>query len=304
MKASEVEPGMRFGKLTVLGIERKIDSYYSNERRKIKSSNRPYADCQCDCGKTTFVLCRSLVRNKRPTISCGCDRARTLRRKAAIRHEKYIGETVNHLLVKDVLTPEQSKNGFWCYVCVCLFCGAETIVRDAKFNRGDTKGCAKCAYDRQSNAKMENGKTISKMMHNGKKVDVVKMKLSDGDAIGIKPLVGTSRKTGWYLRTRVENVGCWTMSKTFEVVECNYCRKPFPKKTSTIGKHVFCNVSCRNSYIREYGSLSNGKLNLDCEEIAMLRLNGATWRIIAQKMNCSTTPVRDGFKKWQEQKQS
>jgi len=58
--------GIRVGFLTVI---RRTDNY---------SHRRPYWECLCDCGNTTFVTSNELnrkptkFRQRRPTISCGC----------------------------------------------------------------------------------------------------------------------------------------------------------------------------------------------------------------------------------------
>lgn len=59
--------GKRFGKLTVLGLER-IDRYFFCNG---KYSNRQYYyRCLCDCGNESIVLRNNLFSKKRPTIQC------------------------------------------------------------------------------------------------------------------------------------------------------------------------------------------------------------------------------------------
>ncbi len=53
--------GRKFGRLTAIKMERKVDS---------RGYSREYWLCQCDCGKTSSVLKNNLLKNK--VISCGC----------------------------------------------------------------------------------------------------------------------------------------------------------------------------------------------------------------------------------------
>lgn len=53
--------GRKFGRLTAIKMERKVDS---------QGQLREYWLCQCDCGKTSSVLKNNLLKNK--VNSCGC----------------------------------------------------------------------------------------------------------------------------------------------------------------------------------------------------------------------------------------
>lgn len=53
--------GRRFGRLTAIKMERKVDS---------QGQLREYWLCQCDCGKTSSVIKNNLLKNK--VNSCGC----------------------------------------------------------------------------------------------------------------------------------------------------------------------------------------------------------------------------------------
>ena len=71
--------GMRFGKLTVTGID--------EERTK---DNKVYWLCKCDCGNITSVQSTALTRKKCFTKSCGCARnSKEAIEKAKITRESY-----------------------------------------------------------------------------------------------------------------------------------------------------------------------------------------------------------------------
>lgn len=53
--------GRKFGRLTAIKMEKKVDS---------QGCSREYWLCQCECGKTSSVLKNNLLKNK--VISCGC----------------------------------------------------------------------------------------------------------------------------------------------------------------------------------------------------------------------------------------
>lgn len=78
-KYSQIKPGDKFGKLTV--ISKEING------KKTDSSKCSFYKCQCECGNITIVRSSSLIRGI--TKSCGCG-----------RHLSYNEEYINNMLIK------------------------------------------------------------------------------------------------------------------------------------------------------------------------------------------------------------
>lgn len=61
MRKTNVPPGTRFGRLVVVG-----------EGPRTRNENRRTLQCRCDCGNTSNVIIRDLIKKRKPTMSCGC----------------------------------------------------------------------------------------------------------------------------------------------------------------------------------------------------------------------------------------
>lgn len=67
-KYETVEPGEKFGRLTVIRLSHKKKHVYISG----KTEEKEYYLCKCDCGKEKIVEKNSLRNKKRGTKSCGC----------------------------------------------------------------------------------------------------------------------------------------------------------------------------------------------------------------------------------------
>ena len=118
--------GMKFGKLTVVGIDHK-------EKRK-NGSTRIYWYCLCDCGNITIIDGEHLKSGN--TRSCGC-------LNHTPRFEDLTGEIFGRLTVVGVDNRQLRKDGrgflvYW--KCHCE-CGKEKVVLGADLKSGKTKSC-------------------------------------------------------------------------------------------------------------------------------------------------------------------
>lgn len=124
--------GLRFGKLTVLTVNR-IDRYLQDNG---KYQNIKYFNCQCDCGNIAVVRQASLNTTK----SCGC--ARTEENKS--RSADISGEKFNRL------TAISKEGKDW--KCICE-CGAIVYTSVTKLRNNNTKSCG-CLQREHAKASM------------------------------------------------------------------------------------------------------------------------------------------------------
>lgn len=166
-----IEPGTRFGRLTVLGINEEESGFYTS-----RSGNRRYVrkyDCKCDCGNETTIAKEFLTRRKGGTRSCGCAL------KGAARKD-LTGRVFNNL---EVIRLDDSKDGgcgkhaYW--ICRCVICGNERSFRSSDLIDGHAKDCGCGKSARLSNAVL---KDLSDMTFGH--LHVVERDLSVGHASG------------------------------------------------------------------------------------------------------------------------
>lgn len=113
--------GQRFGRLVVLR---------DSQQRK---NGCVIWECQCDCGKTTYVVHRNLINGN--TTSCGC-----LRSELASQRKKkdLTGQRFGHLTV--LRDTGERKNKCIVWECRCD-CGNITYVRSISLTSGNTTSC-------------------------------------------------------------------------------------------------------------------------------------------------------------------
>lgn len=108
--------------------------------------------CRCVCGKERDVYADSIL--KGTSKSCGCqntgmpDTTRAaLRKHAEDNAAKYVGQTVNGFLVKDVHMQKSGAVETHFCTAVCPVCGQDTTVRLSVVVCGRIKMCRVCARD-------------------------------------------------------------------------------------------------------------------------------------------------------------
>ena len=143
----EIEPGTKFGKLTV--IERAPD------RIEKSGHHRSRFHCLCECGKEVDVDASKLKNGH--TRSCGC-----LHPGGQNGVIDRVGQVFGKLTVleraQDYITESGHRRVLW--KCRCE-CGRETTVRAIKLRRGDTKTCGYCQLNEKYQDRAfvtENGK--------------------------------------------------------------------------------------------------------------------------------------------------
>lgn len=118
-----LKSGMKFGKLTVLGVDESYD--LSNARPSIWK----YV-CKCECGTVKSVSRDPLVRGK--VLSCGCLLCKGKKRLS-------VGDKFGKLTIiglpDDTKSPSTQK-----YLCKCE-CGNTVFVMKSRLERGVTKSC-------------------------------------------------------------------------------------------------------------------------------------------------------------------
>ena len=116
----QIQPNQKYGFLTTIA---------KTEERK-----KEYVvwKCQCDCGNTTFVTSRQLVRNAH--ISCGCKKADA---KNGSHAENLTGKVFGKLTV---LYRTANRNGRNCWLCQCS-CGRQKEVTAHDLKSGKVKSC-------------------------------------------------------------------------------------------------------------------------------------------------------------------
>jgi hypothetical protein len=120
--------GKRFGKLII-----KDFIYISDNEQYF---NKFKFLCDCDCGATKVINCRSIIDNK--TISCGC--LKTVHAKN--RYDQYVGKKINHLTIKKFIY-DQSLDGNFKYQFLCdCDCGTkDKLIQCSNIVVGDQKSC-------------------------------------------------------------------------------------------------------------------------------------------------------------------
>lgn len=106
--------GRRFGKLTVLGLDR------------VNKTGVTYWKCRCDCGNECIVSRQSL--QKRKYLSCGCTSPKT---------KVHVGAKYGRLTVIEDLG---SRNRIHYWRCQCD-CGTIKEVRGDSLTSGNTRSC-------------------------------------------------------------------------------------------------------------------------------------------------------------------
>ncbi len=140
MKPSEVEPGMRFGTLTVLEVAKGCK----------ENKYKPIATTVCDCGKEKIASCSSLARQS--TRSCGSYECRPKTQRQLDARQIHPGAKFGKLTVlRNAGKILRSKPGYkgratyrrqWDCLCEC---GKTTTVDDANLRSGGTVSCG-CAH--------------------------------------------------------------------------------------------------------------------------------------------------------------
>lgn len=142
--------GQRFGRLTVLKMEKKL----TNAGKK-----RTHALCKCDCGSYKYVLPGNLKSGKQK--SCGCleDESRYHRKHYIDIQGKKFG-----MLTAISLCSEVESNGSRKWLCQCE-CGEYTKISYTNLTHGRIKSCG-CIRRRyvQSISNDYIGKTFGKLM--------------------------------------------------------------------------------------------------------------------------------------------
>lgn len=126
MKQSEISPGARFGKLTVIEQVEKPSNSTATSR---------YWKCVCDCGNEKIVSGNMLAQGK--TKSCGC----LAQEEMASRGVDITGQRFGRLTVlKRVPKPEHLKSRGAYFLCLCD-CGNEKIIMGKSLRDGKTTSC-------------------------------------------------------------------------------------------------------------------------------------------------------------------
>lgn len=111
-----------------------------------------YFTCKCECGKEAQVSTNSVVSGN--ATSCGCLRAKTLRKNLQEKYELNVGKTINHLTIDKCF---YKNNSFW-YDCTCS-CGTQCVFQATKVatNYVQSCGCIKSkAEERMSSFLQKN----------------------------------------------------------------------------------------------------------------------------------------------------
>lgn len=110
-----LEKGMKFGKLTVLGLDESNEPNLSPSRLKYL--------CKCECGEITSVIKTSLTKTKNSTKSCGC-LARNIIKIIDPEYKSFLkaGDKFGKLTVIKLVDSEENKNlppAKKYYLCKC-----------------------------------------------------------------------------------------------------------------------------------------------------------------------------------------
>lgn len=121
--------GKRYGKLTVLRLDKQLDS------------GKTSWFCQCDCGNQCVVTSYSLHYKKRK--SCGC-----LHRELDAGTEVDLtGQVFGRLTAKEA-TPRKDRKGSPLWRCLCE-CGTEILVSQESLTQGQYRSCGCVRQERQ-----------------------------------------------------------------------------------------------------------------------------------------------------------
>ena len=139
--------GQKFGKLTVLGIDKE---YYGKGI---------YWKCQCDCGTVKSYRTYALVNGK--VVSCGCES----RRKTSIRKfDDLTGQRFGRLVVLgiDHKRIDGGGNNHFYWKCQCD-CGNTIAVITSSLKNGDSKSCG--CLQAEASASRAKDRTIDLVGH-------------------------------------------------------------------------------------------------------------------------------------------
>ena len=142
--------GKKFGKLTVLELDHKKQTIYSNGRKRTFH----YWKCRCDCGNEVVRSGNSLRNGD--TKSCGCNQIFQNRATHNLKKSKNIksntrkidltGKRVGKLVVlnldhkSEIISKSGKKRTYYYWKCHCD-CGNEVIREGNSLRRGATKSC-------------------------------------------------------------------------------------------------------------------------------------------------------------------
>ena len=142
----EILDNQRFGKLVVIKDSNKVN----------KRGHFIYAECLCDCGKTT-TLSKSSLKRINGTKSCGC-----LSKKHFV---DLTGKCYNNLTIQRYLGKDNCKNNI--YECVCR-CGGTIIAQGSDVKTGKIKSCGCGKYTKATQkAKEQKEETLINHLYAG-----------------------------------------------------------------------------------------------------------------------------------------
>ena len=142
--------GMKIGELLVI----KKDIELSKEKGK------PYWICQCSCGNIKSIRQDDLIKENKPTSSCGCARNKNACKKSyGIIKEN---DTFHKLTTIRIIG--RTKHGDFLWLCKCE-CGGTCAVASGNLRSGNTKSCGCLTHssnsvdkeDRRYNRQYKNG---------------------------------------------------------------------------------------------------------------------------------------------------
>lgn len=116
--------GKKFGRLVVLEY-----AYTENKNA--------YWKCKCACGNAVTIRSNSLRTGN--TKSCGCLHKESVSKIGKSNYKDITGSVFGGLLVIAFAYTGNYRQSYW--VCKCLYCGNELIVRGSSLKGGDTKSC-------------------------------------------------------------------------------------------------------------------------------------------------------------------
>ena len=114
--------GMRFGKLTVIGVD--------PDWVPIRGRHKKWV-CQCDCGQTKIVQSNHLTDGSTQACSSAC------------KHRIEYGTKIGNLTVLDMTDNRHKVNGSVIYNCLCS-CGNQIAVSSTELRANRRTSCPQC----------------------------------------------------------------------------------------------------------------------------------------------------------------